>query len=194
MQNDVTALLLAWSNGDRAALDALLPLVYAELRRRAHQKLQREDKGHSMQTTDLVHEVYLKLVDQRRAQWQNRAHFYAIAARLMRRILVDNARNRHAQKRGSGRPPVSLDEAPTLVAAPGVDFVLLDDALNRLQEMDERQASVVELRFFAGLSVEETAHVLELSPATVKREWATARAWLFREMGGGPAPQGRASD
>lgn len=184
MSNDVTALLLAWSNGDRAALDALLPLVYAELRRRAHQKLQREDPAHAMQTTDLVHEVYLKLVDQRRAQWQNRAHFYAIAARLMRRILVDNARNRRAQKRGSGRTPLPLDEAPTLAAAPDVDFVLLDDALNRLQAMDERQGSVVELRFFAGLSVEETAHVLGLSPATVKREWATARAWLFREMSG----------
>jgi RNA polymerase sigma factor (TIGR02999 family) len=166
----------------------LLPLVYEELRRRAHLKLRREDPGHAMQTTDLVHEVYLKLVDQRRAQWHNRAHFYAIAARMMRRILVDDARRRHAQKRGSGRDLVPLDEAPSLAAGGAVDFVALDAVLDRLQALDPRQAEVVEMRYFGGLSVEETAHVLELSPATIKREWATARAWLFREMGGASRP------
>ncbi len=184
MSESVTGLLMAWSNGDRDALDRLLPLVYGELRRRAHVRLRRESPGHALETTDLVHEVYLKLVDQSRAQWQNRAHFFAIAARLMRRILVDHARSKRALKRGSGKAPLSLDEAPKLQAAPAVDFVVLDTALQRLQSLDERQGNVVELRFFAGLSVEETAHVMCLSPATVKREWATAKAWLFREMGG----------
>jgi RNA polymerase sigma factor (TIGR02999 family) len=185
---DVTGLLLAWSGGDRGALERLLPLVYGELRRRAHARLRRESPGHALETTDLVHEVYLRLVDQERARWQNRAHFFAIAARLMRRILVDHARSRRALKRGAGQAPVSLDLAPTLAAAPQMDYVALDEALQRLQALDERQGTVVELRFFAGLSVEETAHVLSLSPATVKREWATAKAWLFREMGGGAPP------
>jgi RNA polymerase sigma factor (TIGR02999 family) len=182
--SDVTLLLQAWSQGDREALDRLMPLVYAELKRMAHRYLARERVGHGLQTTALVHEAYLKLVDQSRAQWQNRAQFFGVAAQLMRRILVDHARARDAAKRGAGHSPVSLDEAPTVAATPEQDLVGLDAALTRLSELDPRQGRIVELRFFGGLSVDEAAEVLSLSPATIKREWAMAKAWLYRELGG----------
>jgi RNA polymerase sigma factor (TIGR02999 family) len=181
---DVTALLHAWSQGDREALDRLMPLVYEELKRMAHRYLARERPGHGLQTTALVHDAYLKLVDQSRAQWQNRAQFFGVAAQLMRRILVDNARARDAAKRGAGAAPLSLDQAPTLAAEPEQDLVGLDDALTRLTKLDPRQGRIVELRFFGGLSIEEAAEVLSLSPATIKREWAMAKAWLYRELGG----------
>jgi RNA polymerase sigma factor (TIGR02999 family) len=181
---DVTELLHAWSQGDREALDRLMPLVYGELKRMAHRYLGRERGGHALQTTALVHEAYLKLVDQSRAQWQNRAQFFGVAAQLMRRILVDHARARDAAKRGAGAAPLSLDQTPTLAAEPEQDIVGLDQALTRLSELDPRQGRIVELRFFGGLSVEEAAEVLSLSPATIKREWAMAKAWLYRELGG----------
>jgi len=182
--SDITQLLLAWSQGDKGALDRLIPIVYDELRRMAHRYIARENKGHTLQTSALVHEAYLKLVDQNRVQWKNRAQFFGVSARIMRRILVDHARARDAGKRGAGAPRVSLDEAPTLAANPQGDIVGIDDALNRLSDLDPRQGRIVELRFFGGLSVDETAEVLELSAATIKREWASARAWLYRELGG----------
>jgi len=184
--DDITELLGAWSGGDRAALDRLMPLVYSELRRLADRHLSRERREHTLQATALVNEAYMRLVDQRHARWLNRAQFFAVAARLMRRILVDHARARAAAKRGQGATRLALDEAPELPARPGQDaeLVALDAALERLATLDERQSQVVELRYFGGLSIEETAEVLKLSPATVKREWAMARAWLFRELGG----------
>lgn len=181
--SDITELLLAWSRGDRDALDRLVPLVYDELRRMAHRHIARENRGHTLQTSALVHEAYLKLVDQNRVQWRNRSQFFGVAARIMRRILVDHARARDARKRGAGATRVSLDDAPTLVDI-DQDVAGLDEALERLTRQDARQGQIVELRFFGGLSIEETAEVLELSAATIKREWAMARAWLYRELGG----------
>ena len=181
-QHDVTLLLHAWSAGDRKALDDLFPIVYTEVRRLARSYLRRERPDHTLQATALVNEAYLRLVDQRDVRWQNRAHFFGIAAQIMRRVLVDHARMRQAGKRGSGDHPVVLDEALELVAERAPDVMALDDALNTLAELDARQAKIVELRFFGGLSIEETAEVTELSPATVKREWAAARAWLRREI------------
>ncbi len=180
---DVTQLLVNWSRGDEAALEQLMPLVYGELRRLAQAYLRRERSNHTLQSTALVHEAFLRMVSQQDVQWKNRAHFYGIAAQMIRRILVDYARSQHAEKRGSGAVKLELDEAMA-VAQPGVEIDLLglNDALDRLAELDERQSRVVELRFFAGLSIEETAEVLHLSPASIKREWQTARAWLFREM------------
>jgi RNA polymerase sigma factor (TIGR02999 family) len=179
----VTRLLMNWSEGDRNALEELTPLVYDELRKLARRYLRRERPDHSLQGTALVHEAYLRLIDQRDVHWQNRAHFYGIAAQLIRRILVDHARGQHAEKRGGNAIKLSLDDA---LASAGqqrdLDLVALDDALNTLAALDERQSRIVELRFFAGLSVEEAAEVLHISPATVKREWATARAFLRREM------------
>jgi RNA polymerase sigma factor (TIGR02999 family) len=160
-----------------------VPIVYDELRRMAHRYVSRESKGHALQTTALVHEAYLKLVDQTRAQWRNRAQFFGVAAQIMRRILVDHARARDACKRGAGATRISLDVAPTLAAEPEQDIAGLDEALTRLASFDERQGRIVELRYFGGLTVEEAAAVLELSPATIKREWALARAWLYRELG-----------
>src|SRR5438477_491272 len=181
---DVTQLLAKWSGGDQAALDELLPLVYGELRRLASSYLRRERSNHTLQSTALVNEAFMRLVHQQDVQWKNRAHFFGIAAQMIRRILVDYARSQHAEKRGSGAVKLSLDEAMAVPQALGgdVDLLSLNDALERLAEMDERQSRIVELRFFAGLSIEETAEVMNLSPATIKREWQTARAWLFREM------------
>jgi RNA polymerase sigma factor (TIGR02999 family) len=182
LQPDITQLLVNWSNGDRQALEQLTPLVYGELRRLASRYLRRERPGHTLQSTALVHEAYLRLIDQRYVRWQNRAHFFGIAAQLIRRILVDHARAHQAQKRGADAPVLSLDEA---VAAPekrDLNLVALDDALNDLARIDPQQGRIVELRFFTGLSIEETAEVLGISPATVKRDWVVAKAWLHREL------------
>jgi RNA polymerase sigma-70 factor, ECF subfamily len=177
--DDISQLLRAWSDGDRLALDELTPVVYAELRRLAHRYMRGERVGHSLQTTALVNEAYMRLVDYNRMQWQNRAHFFAVSSQLMRRILVDHAR-RHNVKRGRGVQHVSLDEAAVVGGEPGSDLV----ALNALARVDPRKVRVVEMRFFAGLSVEETAMVLEVSPVTVRRDWSSARIWLYRELTG----------
>ena len=180
---DVTQLLANWSKGDQAALEQLMPLVYGELRRLAGAYLRRERSNHTLQSTALVHEAFMRLVQQQDVQWRNRAHFYAIAAQMIRRILVDYARSQHAEKRGSGAIKLALDEAMAVPqTGADIDLLGLNDALDRLAELDERQGKIVELRFFAGLSIEETAEVMHLSPASIKREWQTARAWLFREM------------
>jgi RNA polymerase sigma factor (TIGR02999 family) len=185
----VTELLRAWGSGDPSALEELTPLVYDELHRIARYRMSREGDGHTLQTTALIHEVYLRLVDFQGVQWQDRAHFFAASAQLMRRILIDFARSRGQQKRGGGAVHLSLDEAPTLGAEPDTELLALDDALKALASLDERKSRVVELRFFGGLSVEETAEVLKISPITVMRDWSTARAWLYRELSGvsGPA-------
>jgi RNA polymerase sigma factor (TIGR02999 family) len=180
----VTELLRAWSGGEARAFDDLVPVVYAELKRQAERYLRREKVGHSLQATALVHEAYLRLVDQRRIQWQGRAQFFGIAAQLMRRVLVDHARSRHAEKRGGMHVSLvrPLEEATAAAPEADVDLLALDDALTRLGALDARQAKVVELRYFSGLGIEETAEALGISPATVKREWAMARAWLKREL------------
>jgi RNA polymerase sigma-70 factor, ECF subfamily len=180
---NVTRLLQAWSQGKDAALEELLPLVHQELRRLARRYMFGERPGHTLQTTALVNEAYLRLVNSRQVNWQNRAHFFAISAQLMRRILVDYARARGYQKRGGGVPKVTLDEALMGPQEKGHDLVALDDALKVLAEVDPRKSKVVELRFFGGLSVEETAKVLKISPDTVHRDWRLAKAWLAREMG-----------
>jgi RNA polymerase sigma-70 factor, ECF subfamily len=179
---NVTQLLIGWSNGDKEALDALLPVVYEELRKQAANYLRRERVGHTLQTTALIHEAYLKLVDQKNVHWQNRAHFFGIAAQLMRRILVDHARTKKRAKRGGSNIRVSFNEANVLTPSQNLDIVALDEALERLSEIDEQQSRIVELRFFSGLTVEETAEVLAISPATVKRDWSMAKAWLHREI------------
>lgn len=181
--NDVTRLLLRWSQGDRSALDQLLPLVYAELRGMAARHLRRERDGHTLEPTALVHEVFLRLVDQQEANWHNRAQFLGVAAQLMRRILVDYARARHAAKRGGAMTLVSLEQAGEVAEPQAVaDVLAVDEALERLAAHDPDQSRIVELRFFAGLTVEEVAHLLQRSERTVKREWRLARAWLFREL------------
>jgi RNA polymerase sigma-70 factor, ECF subfamily len=179
---DVSTLLRAWSNGDQSALEKLTPIVYEELHRLARYYMSRERTGHSLQTTALVNEAYLRLTDYKRMRWENRAHFFAVSAQLMRRILVDHAR-RHNLKRGAGVQHVSLEDT-AVVDEHDEDLVVLDDALQALARFDRRKAQVVELRFFGGLSVEETAEVLKVSPITVMRDWSTARAWLYREMKG----------
>ena len=180
---EVSGLLRAWCAGDQEALEKLTPIVYDELRRLARRYMNRERAGHSLQTTALVNEAYLRLVDYNRMRWQNRAHFFAVSAQLMRRILVDHAR-RHNLKRGKGVPHVSVENAAVISAAPAEGLVALDDALKTLALTDPRKAQVVELRFFAGLSVEETAEVLKVSCITVMRDWSTAKAWLYREITG----------
>jgi RNA polymerase sigma-70 factor (ECF subfamily) len=180
-----TQLLIDWSGGDTAALEKLTPLIYDELHRLAHRFLRRERGGHTLQTTALVNEAYLRLVDQRNLRWQNRAHFFAIAAHVMRRILIDYARRRQYAKRGGGAPHVALDEAAVLSEERAADLIELDEALDSLAVIDPQQSRVVELRFFGGLTIEETAEVLKLSHDMVKREWSTAKAWLYREMSGG---------
>ena len=182
--DDVSKLLHAWSGGDRNALEDLIPVVYAELRRLAHHYMRGERSGHSLRTTALVHEAYLRLVDCERMQWQNRAHFFALSGQLMRRILVDNAR-RHNLKRGAGVQHLSLDEAAVLDGNKAPDLVALDDALNALGRVDPRKVQVVEMRYFGGLSMEETAGVLKVSLITVRRDWSAARIWLYRELTGG---------
>ena len=179
---EVTQLLLAWSEGDQTALDQLAPLVYEELRRLAHEYMRRENPGHTLQTTALVNEAYLRLVDLKRLQWQNRAQFFGIAAQLMRRILVDFARSRHYQKRGGAARQVSLEEAAMVAKGRSAEFIALDDALESLATIDPRKSRIVELRYFGGLNVKETAEVLHISPRTALREWNLARAWLHREL------------
>lgn len=183
--HDVTRLLLAWRAGDQAAFEALIPLVYDELRRLAHHQLRGERHQLTLQTADLVHETYARLVDSSRVQWQNRAHFLAVAAQSMRRVLVDAARARQAQKRGGDYARVDLDTELIVAGAPDVDMVALDDALRTLGAADARRARVVELRFFGGLTVEETAEVLGVSPETVMRDWKVARAWLYQQLKSG---------
>jgi len=181
---DVTQLLANWSHGDSAALEQLMPLVYGELHRLASAYLRRERPNHTLQSTALVHEAFLRMVSQQDVAWRSRAHFYGIAAQMIRRILVDYARSHHAEKRGSGAVKLELDEALAVAQDSGLDLLGLNDALDRLAALDPRQSRIVELRFFTGLSIEETAEVLNLSPASVKREWSSARAWLFRELRG----------
>ena len=179
---EVTQLLVAWGSGDPHALQELMPLVYRELRRLAHGHLRRERPDHTLQTTALVHEAYLRLVDQQEANWKNRAQFFAVAAQMMRRILVDYARARQYAKRGGGAQPVELDEAMVVSSDRAAEVVALDEALLRLAELDSRKSRLVELRFFGGLSIEETAEILGVSPGTVMRDWTLAKAWLQREM------------
>ena len=186
---EVTSLLRAWSSGDEGALQKLMPLVYEPLRVAARRYMAHERPGHTLQTTALIHETYLRLVDLRRIQWQDRAHFLAICARLMRRILIDFARSRSYKKRGGGAYHVNFDEALLVAAQTDFDLVALDDALTRLAEVDERKSKVVELRFFGGLDVKETAEVLKVSTDTVMRDWKLAKVWLLRELSGG-APDG----
>lgn len=183
-ERNVSQLLDAWGAGDQAALDKLMPLVYDELRRIAHRHLGQERVGHTLQTSALVNEAYLKLVKEREMHWQNQAHFFAIAARLMRLILVDYARSRNRERRGGGAQRVSLDEALAVSDKQAADVLALDEALNRLAAFDERKSRVVELRYFSGLSVEETAEVLQVSAVTVMREWRLAKAWLRNELSG----------
>jgi RNA polymerase sigma factor (TIGR02999 family) len=180
---EVSELLRAWSRGDQGALGRLTPIVYEELRRLARHYMRGERPGHSLQATALVNEAYTRLVDYKRMQWQNRAHFFAVSAQLMRRILVEHAR-RHNLKRGGGLQHISLDETAVVGMKEDTDLVALDDAMNSLARIDPRKVRVVEMRFFGGLSVEETAEVLKISPVTVKRDWRTARTWLYRELTG----------
>ena len=182
--HQVTDLLLAWGNGDRAALDELLPIIHQELRRLARLQMRGERENHTLQTTALVNEAFLRLVDLRRIGWQDRTHFLALSARLMRRVLVDHARSRGYQKRGGGAGTITLDDA--LLASPrrGANFVALDDALQDLARLDARKSQVVELRFFGGLSVAETAEALGISPETVMRDWRFAKVWLLRQISG----------
>ncbi|HZS09484.1 MAG TPA: sigma-70 family RNA polymerase sigma factor [Blastocatellia bacterium] len=179
---EVTALLLAWNQGDDSALEKLIPLVYDELRRLAHRYMGGERQDHTLQTTALVNEAYLRLIDSSRVRWQNRAHFFAVSAQLMRRILVDFARSRNYRKRGGEAVQVSLDEAAVISSEPGADLVALDDALKALAAFDARKSRVVELRFFGGLSVAESAEVMGVSEDTVTRDWNLAKVWLLREL------------
>jgi RNA polymerase sigma factor (TIGR02999 family) len=179
---DVTGLLDDWTRGDPRALDRLLPLVYDELRRIATRQLRRERAGHTLQPTALVHEAYVKLVDQRRVDWQNRAHFYGVASQVMRRLLVDHARRHNANKRGNGLEWVAIDEALQVPAPNQISVLMLDDVLGRLEKLDPRLARLVEVRAFGGCTLEEAAAVLHVSESTAKREWRTAKAWLTREL------------
>jgi RNA polymerase sigma-70 factor, ECF subfamily len=181
---EITLLLRAWSEGDQSALERLAPIVYDELHRLAGRYMKRERPGHSLQTTALVNEAYMRLVDYKRMEWQNRAHFFAVSAQLIRRILVEHAR-RHNQKRGGSVQHVSLEAAAVVGGSRSADLVALDDAMKRLAQLDARKEQVVEMRFFGGLSVEETAEVLKISQVTVLRDWSTAKAWLYRELTGG---------
>jgi RNA polymerase sigma factor (TIGR02999 family) len=177
----VTELLVMWTDGDQAVASSLFPLVYQELRRLARSYMRRERPGHTLQTTGLIHEAYLRLVDQK-APWKSRAHFFGIAAQMMRRVLVDHAKNRQTTKRGAGAQQVTLDTAMVISKEPPIDLVALDQALSRLEEIDPQRGRIVELRFFGGLSNEESSEVLGISTATVQRQWAGARAWLYQEL------------
>jgi len=178
----ISRLLAGWRQGDEEARDALIPLVYGELRRLARQRLWHQRPDHTLQSAALVNEAYLRLVQKESPQWQNRAHFFGVAAQMMRRILVDYARNRQAAKRGGGAQRITLETEFAPAHQPEVDLVALDDALNKLAALDAQQSQLIELRYFGGLSIEETAEIMGISPATVKREWATAKAWLQREL------------
>jgi RNA polymerase sigma-70 factor, ECF subfamily len=184
LAQEITQLLQAWRRGDEGALEKLTPRVYRELHRVAGRCMGGERDGHTLQTTELINELYLRLSDLRLIDWQNRAHFFALCARQMRRILTDQARARRSRKRGDGAKAISLDDAPAISAEPSADLVAIDDALDQLAEVDERKSQVVVLRFFGGLSVEETAEVLKVSPETVARDWRLAKAWLMRELSG----------
>jgi RNA polymerase sigma factor (TIGR02999 family) len=181
---DISVLLRAWNDGDRKAFDELTSVVYDELHRLAGRYMRRERTGHSLQTSALVNEAYMRLVDYRRMEWQDRGHFFAVSSQVMRRILVEHAR-RHNLKRGKGVEHVSLEEAALVDASRGAELIMLDEALNSLARVDARKVRVVEMRFFGGLSIDETAAVLKVSPITVKRDWSLAKSWLYREMGGG---------
>jgi len=181
---ETTQLLRAWANGDERALGELTPRVYGQLRRIAGHHMQNEQPGRSIQTTALVHEAYLKLIDVTNVDWRDRAHFFAVSSQIMRRILLDRARRRTAAKRGGNSPGINLDEVPDVSSVRASEVIALDEALNHLAEFDARKARVVELRFFGGLTAQETAHVLKISPETVLRDWKLARAWLLNELGG----------
>jgi len=182
MHKDVTTLLLEWSGGNRAALDELMPLIYAEFRQLAARALRRERPNHTLQSTALAHELYLKLIDQKRTQWRDREHFFAMASQIIRRILVDYARRLHAQRRGGLDTRITLDEALAPQQDRDLNLVELDNALEALSQIDSQQARIIELRFFGGLSIEATGRILGVSPSTVNREWNLARAWLYREL------------
>lgn len=180
--HQVTQLLIKWSNGDKAALDKLMPLIHEELRRLAHQYMSRERSGHTLQTSALVNEAYIRLVNRKGVQWQNRAHFFAIAANSMRSILVDHARSHAYAKRGGGAHKITLDDGLIVSQERAAEVVALDDVLKQLADIDPQQSRIVELRFFGGLTIEETAEVVQLSPATIKREWNIAKAWLYHQL------------
>ena len=180
--NEITQQLIAWSNGDTAALDKLIPVVYQELRRMAERHLRSESAGHSLQPTALVHEAYLRLIDQKQVDWQNRAHFFGVAAQMMRRILTDHAKAKHRAKRGGPARKVSLDEAANYTQERAAELLALDEALEMLTELDARKSRIVELRYFGGLTVEETAQVLGVSDKTVMRDWNLAKAWLYQQL------------
>ena len=180
--HEITELLQAWRQGDEQALEKLTPQVYRELHRAAQRCMVREREGHTLQTTELINELYLRLSDLKLIDWQNRAHFFALCARQMRRILIDHAKARLSNKRGGGAPRVSLDVVPAVAPEASADLVAVDDALSRLAQVDDRKSRVVEMRFFGGLSVEESAEVLKVSPETVMRDWRLAKAWLLREL------------
>ena len=181
-KHELTQLLIDWNNGDQSAFDRLMPLIDEELRRLAHRYMSREREGHTLQTTALVNEAFVRLVNRKNVNWQNRAHFFGIAAQLMRTILVDHARSHACVKRGGGAFKLELDDALVVSQEKASEVIALDDALKELAHLDPQQSRIVELRFFGGLTVEETAEVLHLSPATIKREWSTAKAWLFHEL------------
>jgi RNA polymerase sigma-70 factor (ECF subfamily) len=185
--HEITQLLAEWSDGNQTALDKLYPLVYDELHKMANRYMKRERKDHTLQTTALINEAYVRMVDQKNVHWENRAHFFAISAQIMRRILIDHARRHHYAKRGGGALKVSLDETAMVASDPAPDMLLLDEALNRLAEMDPRRGQVVELRYFGGLNNEEIAEVLKISENTVTRDWNMARAWLYQELSGSVA-------
>lgn len=182
MPTEITQLLLSWSNGDEAALDQLIPLVYPELRKLARRYMRAESPAHTLQTSALINEAYLRLVDQQAVEWHDRAHFFAAAAQMMRHILIDHARSHRYAKRGAGAPHVPLDDATPVGLERAAELIALDDALTRLAEIDHRKAQIVELRFFGGLTVDETAEALRLSAITIKREWRSAKAWLHSEI------------
>ncbi|HSE43614.1 MAG TPA: sigma-70 family RNA polymerase sigma factor [Acidobacteriota bacterium] len=179
---EISQLLSAWSNGDQEALDKLTPLVYEELHRIAGRYMRRENPGHTLQTSALVNEAYIKLIDQKNVQWQNRAHFFGIAAQLMRRILVDHARKRARVRRGAGATKLSLNETAIVAQSRDTEFILIDNALKNLARIDPSKSRIVEMRFFAGLTTEEIAEVEKVSPSTIEREWRKAKAWLYREI------------
>jgi len=187
--NEVTQLLVSWGKGDQQSLESLIPLVYDELRRQARRYLRRERPDHTLQSSALVHEVYVRLIDQRQANWHNRSQFFGVAAQLMRRILVDHARSRGAVKRGAGVTKLAIAEEMAAIEMQNVDLIALDTSLTKLEQIDPQQCRIVELRFFSGLSIEDTADALSISPATVKRDWAMAKAWLYREISGSPASE-----
>jgi RNA polymerase sigma-70 factor (ECF subfamily) len=188
LPNEVTQLLIDWSNGDQAALDELIPLVHAELRRLARHYMAQENSAHTLQTSALINEAYIRLIDQQHMPWQNRAHFFGVAAQVMRHILIDHARKHCYAKRGGGARKVPLEEAMIVNDQRAEELVALDDALKDLAALDPRKSRIIELRFFGGLSIEETAEIMKISPVTVTREWRAARAWLRREMSRDKSP------